>query len=344
MNNHTETEQVDPDQSVLDRIWICMHSLLARTDMHEVVESRCDVHMDPTHRCTKNCEFVLSETNTYVCKSSSNVHYCGNRCDKAIDNGEEMVCPLTALCVSKIFKQSFKSTDPEHGGSRIQDTMDGFEIVKTKTCEVVPQHRAIRKTPTRTMHEDDVNKVVRSVIVRLLWSDKRNALHREIHHRRSKGAYKKVHSYVRQNLKNVMPIVLTDIQSIFITEMQRSDAWSMKGPPYNAERLEYLSSQCLRMQRIMNDHVVRACIQSPLFQLSQRTQTEYCALAMLYIMRDGVSSDTDECVVGRDMYLNKYLPNLNGLHNFGFKKSRFTHASSCLKMALCLQKRFNIDV
>ncbi|KAK3289858.1 hypothetical protein CYMTET_2717 [Cymbomonas tetramitiformis] len=338
----TEME-ADPDQSVLDHIWACMNSLVAQNEVHEEDGPTCDVCVDPTHKCTDNCEFVLREMHTYVCKSSSNVHYCGNRCTKVVDNGEEMVCPLTALCVSKIYRQSFKSTDPEHGGHKVQSVTDGFEIVKTKRSELMPQPRVKLKKLHRTLHQDDAHKVAQSVVNRLLWSDKRTALQRDIHRRKSKSAYKKVHSYLRYRLKNVMPIVLTDIQSIFITEMQRSDAWSMKSPPYNAARLDYLSSQCTRMQRIMDDAVVRACIQSPLFQLSKRTQVEYYALAMLYIMRDGVSSDTDECVVGRDMYLNKYLPNLNGLQHFGFKKSRFTHASSCLKMALCLQKKFKIS-
>ncbi|KAK3251042.1 hypothetical protein CYMTET_39586 [Cymbomonas tetramitiformis] len=278
----------------------------------------------------------------YVCVSSGNMHACGPNCLAAVENREELVCPLTGLCVSASYKLSFKSADDDHNPRDVKYSTDGFEIVQTRVKETV-QKRALRDVSAtkeriaNRLSSNDLIQISDRVIRILLWSDKRKSLFHEVRTRRSRAALKRVSHHLRTRTHNKLPVILTDVQSIFITEMQRTDGWITNNPPRNEARVAHLSRQCAEVQRLMLSSTVRKQIRSPIFQLSSKCQMEYFALGMLYIMRDGIASDDGKSMVEKDFFLNKYLPNLNGLHMFDFRKSRFTHATTCIKMAMTLQ-------
>ncbi|KAK3255100.1 hypothetical protein CYMTET_35727 [Cymbomonas tetramitiformis] len=333
------------ESQLLQKIWSCMRYIEASTagECREVDEASlvddCPKR-DPTHTCTTNCDMREVAKHKYVCTGSGNVHACGPNCLDAIENREELVCPLTGLSVSVLYKLTFKSANDDHSSRDAKYSTDGFEIVRTRVKESKgracgtgsPKRRVAPHLP-----QNELLKISDSVIRVLLWSDKRKSLFDDVKTRRSRAALKRVSHHLRSRSHNRLPVILTDVQSIFITEMQRTDGWISHTPPCNEARIAHLGRQCVQVQSLMLSNTIRKQIRSPIFQLSCRCQMEYFALGMLYIMRDGITSENDESVVQKDLFLNKYLPNLNGLHVFNFRKSRFTHATTCIKMALMLQ-------
>ncbi|KAK3243039.1 hypothetical protein CYMTET_47308 [Cymbomonas tetramitiformis] len=337
------------EAAVLDQIWDCMRSLEScRSGLHlSDSKSTEDIRIDPSHACDARCDLRELGNDTFVCAHSRNTHFCGANCTHAVENREELVCKITGRCVGVVYGVSFGCGRRESDLPTAYST-DGFEIVRTKKIELVackPKSRkALDNAKVSKVLKQDMLGVAEQTIVALLWSDERERWCDEVRTRRSKFAHKRMSAYIRQRLRQDLPIVLTEVQNTFVTEMHRMDGWICKPPPVNEERLKYLKSQCVRIHLLMFCLTVRAKIHSPIFQLSQRYQLQYFTLAYLYIMRDGIRDDDGKNIVDRDFFLNKYLPNLNGLQKFGYKKSRFTHATACIKMAISLQKKLQFKV
>lgn len=344
MTTNASTESV-----LLDRIWDCMRSIeCCRSGPTHDDSKLCeDVRNDPSHTCDARCEMRENRDDVFVCARSGNVHFCGANCTRAIENHEGLVCEITGRCIGVTYGVSFGSGKRDADVPSAYST-DGFEIVRTKKMETTAARsgggkRSEDARPAK-ISKPEMFDVAEQTIVMLLWSSDRERWCDEVRTRRSKFAHKRMSAYIRDRNRQRLPVVLTELQNTFVTEMHRMDSWICKTPPMNKERLKYLVGQCVRVHRLMFSPSVRSNIHSPIFQLSQRYQLQYFTLAHLYIMRDGIRDDDGKNVVERDLFLNKYLPNLNGIQKFGFKKSRFTHATACIKMAVFLQKKLNFKL
>ncbi|KAK3284448.1 hypothetical protein CYMTET_7892 [Cymbomonas tetramitiformis] len=334
---------------VLARIWDCMRSLESGRSGLDLDDSKSieDVCKDPSHECDARCELCEVRADVFVCSLSNNIHFCGANCTRAVENHEELVCTVTGKCVGAVYGVTFGCARRDTDVPGAYST-DGFEIVRTKKSETISaksvSRRRVGEAAATKLSKPEMLSVAEQTIVTLLWSYERQLWCDEVRVRRSKFAHKRMSAYIRERLRKRLPVVLTEVQNTFVTEMHRMDGWICKAPPLNRERLKYLKGQCAWIHRLMFSSSVRENIHSPVFQLSQQYQLQYFTLANLYIMRDGIRDDNGKNIVERDLFLNKYLPNLNGLQKFGYKKSRFTHATACIKMAVSLQRRLNFKV
>lgn len=324
------------DNRTVVAIWDCMNMLArARESTNEIAEED-DRIVDASHVCCSNCDMQRIRPEVYRCQLSGNVHVCGDRCKRFVVGKEYLTCKITGVCIGVDSALNFKGTDADvHGGSRggVSSTCDGFEIIRVRTGS----RDAKSKRETRVQSDSNVahmRAASEGVIRELLWSRRRAELSNAIGARHGRIARRRMFVYVRQRTSANLPIVLTELQNLFVSEMQRTDGWICNKPPNDDGRVQHLIAQCLRVQLTMQKPAVRSRMQSPIFQLSAAMQNEYFALATLYILRDGIRGDNDEYIVQRDRFLNKYLPNLNSLNRFAYKKSRFSHATACIKMAL----------
>ncbi|KAK3249667.1 hypothetical protein CYMTET_40947 [Cymbomonas tetramitiformis] len=353
MSRLREPQENDATNKCYKQIWSCMERLQkARDGDANFDTSACgdvrldegghaiDVQIDCNHVCTAECPMHRIDNKEHVlyrCTVSQNVHACGVSCRAYTVTNECYVCEITGACVGTEERHNYTVDDISGSSNR-----DGFEI-----CAITNRmRRALSKERTRDAADrkqcvaadfDRMRMVARRTVTLLLCSETRSKLETQIEYRHSRVAHRQMAAYVRaRNLKS-LPIVLTDLQNLFVTEMHRTDGWMCSNAKPSSGRLQFLIEQCVNVQRMMTNQRVRAKLQSPIFQLGKLLQYEYFSLAILYIMRDGLRDSKDHVLVKRDAYLNKYLPNLNNLSVFGFRKPRFSHATACVRMALCLR-------
>ena len=324
----------------LKRIWRCMERLQQARECsdEETIDTTesLDVIVDADHVCTPECtmrRLPVTGQLMYRCAVSNNVHACGDACRAYTVGSEAYVCVITGNCVGK--ESALQYTMDETGGGV---TRDGFEVRQLTSKTTRPVCKAVKHVNgSQSMCEHErMQSIAERVVVLFLWSDARRKLETQIGLRHSRVAYRHMAAYIRTRTQAGLPIVLTDLQNLFVTEMHRTDGWMCGNAKPHSGRLRFLVQQCMQVQRMMQLPRVRAQLQSPIFQLGMALQHEYFSIATLYIMRDGMRNDKEVVIVKKDAYLNKYLPNLNNLVIFGFRKPRFSHATACVRMALCL--------
>lgn len=54
---------------------------------------------DPAHTCTTGCVMLGNFPGPFICAASRQLHYCGSKCNAAVDTGEGTVCTLTGYQV-----------------------------------------------------------------------------------------------------------------------------------------------------------------------------------------------------------------------------------------------------
>ena len=298
---------------VLTAIPECAVSILPEESIQERLKTSKGRHyaLDNRHICSADtCSFDV-EGDVYVCWYTGAVHTCGRTCTQGARTSAGLACKISGREITTI-------------DGAMEETLNGYKDCLFNRRPLIPSVISDHERIFSECH---------ATVGRVLWGAPESTRNAEQTNRRAlqlsmKGLENQIRDHRLNPETSHHPINFFNLYFSMLTRFDEDSERRTDARPERDEgRTTFYAKQCASCHQICKKSSSRAR------KRKTPPKTEYIALALLYMMREGVLVEHNQ-IIPRDQWLAKNLPPLKRIDGYGFKKGKYTAAERFIKECL----------